>query len=101
MKEEAAAPRRGHTPGWGRDRRGAGAMDRAAVRGEPAADLPQPFHGLGRDRPVGARPDVEEQVGIAARRLDEIVDQLWYRLVPAIRQVEAPRVVHRERRLER
>src|SRR5437764_226759 len=73
--------------------RGASPDDADAWRGsEHLADWPEAS--------VGPGSDVEQQVGVAARRPNEIADQLTHRLEAAVGDVEAPRIVHRQRSLE-
>ena len=44
--------------------------------------------------PFGIGPDVEQEVGVVAGGLDQVVQQLARRLVAAVGEVESPRVVH-------
>src|SRR6266516_2720104 len=62
---------------------------------------PEPLLGLRRNRAVRSRADVEQQIRPLPRGFHEIMDEIAQRFVVVIGEVEAPRIVHRERRLER
>src|SRR6266849_10836402 len=101
MHEHRIAALGRHAPAPRRDRARARAVYRAAIYRDPTSDLSQPLLGLRWNRAVGARADVEQQVRTHTSGPHEIVDQLARRLVMMIIEIEAPRIVHRERGLER
>src|SRR6185503_3867190 len=86
-------------PRW--DRTGAGRVDRSTVRVEPPPQCLEPFYELRLDGAVGTRADVQQQIRPGPGRTNEGVHEITGRLVIVIGDVEAPRAVHRERRLGR
>ena len=72
-----------------------------AVGAHPFAYDSQALDLLGRQRPVPARADVEQQVPAAPGHLAQRVDELTRRLVVRVRGVVAPALVHRHARLPR
>ena len=68
-------------------------VDGLAVDRHPFADGPEPVQGLGREFPLGARPDVEQEVPALGDDVDEQVDEPVRRLVDVLRVI-GPRVAH-------
>src|SRR6267143_1318920 len=101
MHEHRIAALGRHAPAPRRDRAGARAVYRAVIYGHPTSDLSEPLLGLRWNRPVGTWADVEQQVRAHTSGPHQIVNQLARRLVMMIGEIEAPRIVHRERGLER
>src|ERR1043166_2453704 len=63
-----------------------GAIDRLAIRLEPAAEAFQPRDLLGGNlRVLAARPDIEQQVAVLRDRIDEARHQRVHALVIGIR----------------
>src|SRR5678816_3404150 len=91
---------RRRSPRLRRNRTLARPIDRHAESLQPGADVLQPRDGLGLQRAIRPWTDVEQQIRAVSGRAHENADQISGGLELLIGNVESPRVVHRERRLE-
>ena len=97
----AVAAARGDAPRARFDGAGLGAVDRLAVGAQPLAHGREALERRRRERSVGLRADVEQQVGAAPGRTDQIADEPLGRLVVLVGDAVAPHAVHRLAGLER
>src|SRR5205814_7385242 len=101
VHEHGVSALRRYAPAARRNRTGTRAVDRATIRRGPSADFPEPLLGFGRDRAIGSRTDVEQEIGALPRGSHDATNQLAHRYELMLAHVESPRIAPRERGFER